>query len=815
MLLLSVDSHASTITALELEKSAQGDVVRIAADEALQYQVFDMDSPPRVVLNLPKTKLADTVRAVSSRLSGVNSVSPFADKDFVRIEIILDMALDYNVEEQGNALLVRFSHSITEQNMQNQATGTEEANMPRASGAQLHELRVRDRGDITEVMVRGMYMDMNHNAFITNGGRNMIIDLWGATSALNKERFTYSSQNVRAVTVGQTSDRVRLIMDLQPSSNQDFQIDASRGALIVRIGHVEQKQDGVTTVKNVSFNTNNSTAYLRIKTDINDPIINLQERSGYILIDIKNSALADGQERSQDVHDFPGPVKQIDSYEVKDGVRIVARLREDTSTTSFQKNGTLTVVMTPVAIAQAQERKLKGDKIAYTGEKITFDFKDIDIRNALKLIAEMSSLNFIMSDDVSGKLTMRLVDVPWDQALDTILHSHKLGKEKIGNVIRIVPIDVLDEEYKAKLNAQKGSQRLEPLISEFIPLRYAKAINIKKTLQEINATKGAAGTAGQGDTSTALGVLSDRGSIMVDERTNMLIITDTEDRINNLKRLITAIDLQVQQVLIEARIVEASDNFSRDIGVRWGGAVNQRTQYNFPGSVAVGAVGGVTAANAAAIVANGNVAAATGQGFLVDMPASAGAGSGGAIGLSLGSFNNALNLNLELSAAETEGEIKLISSPRVVTANMKKAYIKQGTNIAITTPGTANAPATTELLEAVLSLEVTPQITADERIVMELLVTKNSPTIFNGASAIDTRELNTSISMKDGETVVIGGIFSHNVLTEEGKVPGLAEIPFLGWLFSKNLRTEQRTELLIFLTPHILRAGDASGLAMN
>jgi len=299
--------------------------------------------------------------------------------------------------------------------------------------------------------------------------------------------------------------------------------------------------------------------------------------------------------------------------------------------------------------------------------------------------------------------------------------------------------------------------------------------------------------------------MSSRGSILIDTRTNTLIIKDTVEAINNVKRLIAVIDKPIQQVLIEARIVEASDSFTHSIGVRWGGSVNRETASNFPGSVAIGA-SGTTVANSNSIITGGQ-GAATSRGFLVDLPAS---GNGGSIGLSLGSFSNAINLDLELSAAQADGIAKIISNPRIVTSNLKTATVTQGALLPFVTPATANNPATTELIEAALTLTVTPQITADGGVIMDIKVTKDAPASFGGTTGINSKAVTTNVFVKNGETIVIGGVYTRDKGENKTAVPFFSEIPFLGWLFKTEDTRDNKTELLIFITPKVMQGAAGS-----
>jgi type IV pilus assembly protein PilQ len=806
---------AATISGVSFQQTADTSVVQIKMDQKVNYEVFDLEDPARVVLKFPGAKLGSSVEPVKAGgTNGVTSVFPMQSPDGVRVEIGLQAKLKYKIVEVGNNLDVRI-----------QKPAQVAANAPAVKKAQIKDIQVYDSGSVTELVLHGDHMDASHDAFLTNKGQTMILDFWGATSLLPQEHFIYATQRVHDVTVGQDNGRVRLVVSLLPSGRSKYQLQATPDEMVVRFGNVlPKKKAGATIVESVDFQPEDRVSHIVIRTDTTNPVVNMYRKDGNVLIDVRKATLAAGQERTQDVREFPGPINQIDSYQVNDNVRVVARLREKVEMSSYQQGNLLTVTLEPEDIAMARAAAAgKNEKFPYKGQKVTFDFKDIDIRNALKLIAEMSKLNIIMSDDVKGTLTMRLVDVPWDQALDLILTARGLGKEEEGNVIRIAPIDVLRKEYEAKLQAQQSSVQLEPLVTEFITLSYTKVADVKKMLDNAsaNAVKGAAQAGTTGTTATAssaagattvgaaaggqqqsVGILSPRGSFLIDDRTNTLIVKDTIESINNVKRLIAAIDKPVQQVLIESRIVEATENFSRSIGVRWGGNLNRTGGGN---SITIGGVQG--SGNPTSRTAN----TATGSnGFLVDMPAATfSAGTGGAIGMVLGGLSRNFNLGLELSAAENNDQVKVISNPRLITANLTQATISQGVSIPVVTPATTTSPATVTYTPANLSLQVTPQITADNKVIMDITVTKDAPSTVlapvGGNPGIDTKTITTSAFLANGETVVIGGIYTKNTETNVNKVPGLGDIPILGWLFKNKAHTDKRTELLIFLTPTIIQ----------
>ncbi len=787
---------AGSIIGVTLMDAADGDVLRIEADKMGTLEHFDLDHPDRLLLKIKNTGVKPDVRDIHAGGEGVQDVKLGMDGKDAVVEIRLSDRIPYRIEQKLNAVLVRFTAIDAKSD----------------SGAMVSSIQVVDRDDMTELVLSGQRMDASHNVFMTADKKQLILDLWGGHSALAKEFYEYAAQRIRHVVIGQAEDRLRIIVALVPGMVMQQQVEARDDQMVVRLGRVMHADLAVPQViEGVDFEPADDEARVVVRSSSVNPVVSVHEENDNVIVDFQHMKLAEGLERSLDVSQFPGPIAQLDSYQLNDQVRVVARLRHKARFTTFQQGNVFTLRLAPLT-GSTNMTSGGSAPMKYAGQKVTFNMKDMDLRNALTLIAEMANLNVIMSNDVNGTITMRLIDVPWDQALDLILTTKGLGKEQMGNVLRIAPLKALQAEYQSKLAARQGSEQLEPLVTEFITLNFAKALDVERMLKTASK-KGGAGTGqknqapvdtGGGDT-----LLSSRGSVLVDKRTNTLIVKDTRAVINNIKRLLAKIDQPVRQVLIESRIVEASNNFQRDLGIRWGGYVNQTTGFNFPGVVAIGAPG-TTQGNAAAFAGGGGAAGMT-AGNLVDLAAGTGPGTGGAIGLTLGSFNGAVNLNLELSAAEADNKIKIVSSPRVITSNMKPATITQGVQVPITTPGTANSPATTTLQSAALTLNVTPQITSNDGIIMDVSVTNDSPVVFNGSTGINTKQVNTSVYMHSGETVVIGGIYTQNKVNNKAKVPFLAELPVIGLLFKKKAVTDNRNELLIFLTPKILKPGVAPG----
>jgi len=428
----------------------------------------------------------------------------------------------------------------------------------------------------------------------------------------------------------------------------------------------------------------------------------------------------------------------------------------------------------------------------YVGKKVSFEFKDIDIHNLLRVIAEVSKKNIVVADDVTGKITIRLRNVPWDQALDIILASKGLGKEEVGDIIRVAPLKTLEEEARSREERKKALRRQEDLVVQLIPVNYAAAGDMASRVKD---------------------VLSERGTVAVDARTNTLVVRDIGSNIGKARGLVEKLDSITPQVLIESRIVEANTSFSRSIGVQWGGfgqaapATGNATGLSFPNTVRVTGGSDLGTASATGVSAPPN--------FAVNLPAAVGAGAGGALGFTFGSANGALNLNLRLSAAESNGTIKTISAPKVTTLQNQKATISQGVSIPFSQVSAQGV--NTTFVEARLQLDVTPHITSDGSVLMAIRATNNQPdpanTGANGQPAIQKKEAETQVLVKDGDTTVIGGIYVRRGSTNESGVPWLMKIPILGFFFKTNTVSENRQELLIFITPRIVTQSVAKPVA--
>jgi type IV pilus assembly protein PilQ len=524
-----------------------------------------------------------------------------------------------------------------------------------------------------------------------------------------------------------------------------------------------------------------------------------------LVLTLENATLPARLERSVDTSGVPGPLLMVSSFnQAKGQVRVVATLRgEATDRMAETPRGlvwTVTPGDAPARVAEeAPEVALEAAAAgfggaapgyalagapaqkAYTGQRITLDFHDIDVRNLLRLLGEVSKKNIVVADDVTGKVTVSLRNVPWDQALDVVLNAKGLGKQEVGNVIRVAKYDVIAKEEAAKLEAAKARQVLLPLKVRIIPVNFSTASDLSKQVKD---------------------VLTDRGTVTVDERTNVLIVKDTVEALARAEGLVRNLDTETPGVLIESRIVEAGSSFAKDIGVQWGG--------NFGFSPATG--NGIPVAFPNVLTGTGAAGGGPTQGvssnpnYAVNLPAAIGQGAGGGIGLVFGSANGAFNLNLRISALERKGVVKTISAPKVATLDNKEATISQGQSIPFSQVSASGV--NTMFVEALLELKVTPHVTADGSILLKIKATNNRPdpslTGANGQPSISKRQAETTVLVKDGDTTVIGGIYTRATSSTTNSVPFLGDIPILGFFFKNKSETDDHTELLIFITPRVL-----------
>jgi type IV pilus assembly protein PilQ len=511
-----------------------------------------------------------------------------------------------------------------------------------------------------------------------------------------------------------------------------------------------------------------------------------------LVVEFLRSSLPEKLRRRLDVSDFGTPVQTISTLQVGDRVRMVVEPSGSWEHSAYQTDTQF--------VLEVRSQKVDPEKLTqgpgYTGEKLSLNFQSIEVRSLLQVIADFTNFNVVTSDTVTGNVTLRLKDVPWDQALDIIMQAKGLGVKKNGNVLWIAPKEELASKEKSELEAKKQVAELEPVRTQSFQLNYTKAEDVAKGLTGQNAGGGGSGTTSR--------ILSPRGSVISEQRTNQLFVSDIPSKLEEVTQLIAKIDIPVRQVMIEARIVEADDSWGRSLGVKLGANDLRATQGGTPGYGVGGsnrvAIGGTYSGVGGATLQTSSTYTDT---QFVSLPANPlSATSAATFALSLFSSSANRFLNLELSAMESEGKGKVVSSPRVVTADQTKAVIKQGRKVAYQMATSSGATAVT-FIEAVLSLEVTPQITPEGAIILDVDVHKDSP-VEGSVISIDTKQVKTQVLVDNGGTVVIGGIFEITESEVTNKVPFLGDLPGVGLLFKNKTKRVNKTELMVFLTPKVI-----------
>ncbi|MGV8931471.1 MAG: type IV pilus secretin PilQ [Luteimonas sp.] len=552
----------------------------------------------------------------------------------------------------------------------------------------------------------------------------------------------------------------------------------------------------------------------------------LRKQGSEVVINVGNASLSPALQRPLNVTDFATPVQRIDASQSGVGSKIVLSTQGPFESMAYQSGRDYIIEIVPRAAAPARamgapasaarQAGIDPDSRTYTGKPVTFDFQNIAVRTVLKLIADESHLNIVASDSVQGDVTLRLDNVPWDQALDIVLQAKSLDKRRSGNVVWVAPQAEIAKFEQAKAEARLAIEERAEMVTEYLPVNYASAEDIAKLLTDESkgsAGGGSGGGAGGSSSNQSRGFLSSRGSLSFDRRTNTLLVIDIPDRVANIKNLVSQLDRPVDQVVIEARIVIATESFARELGAKFGiqgasGNPGDRSSVGFGGNVTDSSGNAINRANNVSPSNPRGLGGTFGGGLNVNLPAGAGAGA-----FALSILNAGYLLDLELSALQTEGRGEVISNPRVVTSNQKEAVITQGREIGYltVTGGQSNNVPTVQFKEALLQLKVTPTITNDGRVFLNMFVTKNEQDGqvdlkgFGFVPTIARREINTAVLVDDGQTVVIGGVYEFKDANDVSKIPFLGDIPFLGNLFKKKRHTKDKAELLVFVTPKILK----------
>ncbi|MBM2829580.1 MAG: type pilus assembly protein PilQ [Gammaproteobacteria bacterium] len=639
-------------------------------------------------------------------------------------------------------------------------------------------------------------------SFTIDNPARIVLDFPGTTLNVAEKNQSIGIGVAHSVSAVEAAGRTRVVLNLVRSVAYDMEVQGNKVNITLAAAAVASTDAGqvsaaqvtgggtpsASRIENIDFRRGES-GEGKIVVTLSDPSIgvNMGQEAGQIVIDFLNTNLPEELNRRLDVIDFATPVKEVDTSPHGNGARmIISTTTQDYDHLAYQSDNLLTIEVKP--LSKEEKEAIQKKKGGYTGERLSLNFQDIEVRAVLQLIADFTGLNMVASDSVAGNVTLRLKNVPWDQALDIILKSKGLGIRKDGNVIMVAPQEEIAAREKLELEASKQIEELAPLHTEFLQVNYAKAGELASLIKAEENN-----------------LLSERGNVTIDERTNTLIIQDVAATLESIRQMVDKLDIPVRQVLIESRIVNADESFSKDLGVNFGFSKATRDD---PREGVLGGegesglfLGGGQAGNTnfgdgTAFVTGDN------ENLMVTLPV---AGATGSLKLAYGIIGSYL-LQLELSAALAEGRGEDIASPKVITANQREAVIESGVEIPFQEASSSGATSVS-FKKAVLALRVTPQITPDDRILLDLKVnqdTRGSPDVL-GVPPINTRNVSTQVLVDNGETVVLGGVYSQTNNRSSDRIPFFGDLPYVGFLFKRTSEENTKTELLIFVTPKILK----------
>ena len=642
------------------------------------------------------------------------------------------------------------------------------------------------------------------DSFTTDNPARIAIDLVNTTSALSTKVTPVAIGMARSVTAIEAGDRTRVVINLLEQVPHEIRTEGNQVFVSVGSGsgagtmsatgaprpamvtdRTVQGRQGLA-LENIDFRRGTQ-GEGRVEVQLSDPsiVVDMRQQGDRILLDFMDTGIPAQLARTLDVTDFATPVTNIETRPDGRNVRMTIATSGEFEHISYQADDLYTVEFRALT-RQEKEARLKEQQV-YEGDRLSLNFQDIEVRAVLQLLADFTGLNMVVSDTVSGRITLRLKNVPWDQAMDIILKTKGLSMRRNDNVVLVAPTEEIAAREKLELESQQQIAELAPLRSELIQVNYAKAADLAALLKSAENK-----------------LISERGSVSIDERTNTLLVQDTAVKLSEVRALVGELDVPVRQVMIESRIVIANNDFARDLGVKLGfGAAGNPGDYRYkvggglPGDVASPEVPSTSFEIPAG---SGN------QGLLVNLPQTLAAGSGGAINFLVAKMGDFL-LRLELTAMQQEGKGEIVSSPRVITSDQNTATIKQGVEIPYQ-EATSSGATSVSFKEAVLQLEVTPSITPDDRVIMDLKVNKDNPDFTRavlGVPPVDTREVETTVLVDNGETVVLGGVFERTKSKNKNSVPFFGDLPYVGFLFKQEQIQDENNELLIFVTPKILK----------
>ena len=777
---------------------------KLMIDGPVDYEISSLEDGRRLRVMLPGSTLGTGVNELGGK-DKIKGVYPYLAEGgkAINVDFLLTQPGELVVKKADYGLKVsaRVAKEVAKRGNQSASSAPgsaiEDIAFTRLPGSRV-QLRLKMSGPIVQP-----------KSFTISNPARIALDFPNTRMRAPKKSVRVGVGSLVSVKAIEAGDRTRVVLNLvRPTGYQSDVID---NTLVITLDSPTKKIAAAVQPKAKYFSTKGIKARYsiegidfhrgkqgegRLTVRLSDPSVgvDIREQAGDIILDFMNTRIPDELERRLDVIDFATPVQTIDAFGQGNNTRMVISAAGKWEHLAYQTGKEFTLNIKPVVEKEEEKEK---DEFGYSGEKLSLNFQNIEVRAALQVLADFTNLNFVVSDTVTGELTLRLKDVPWDQALDLILDAKGLAMRRKGNVITVAPADEVAAKEKAELEAKKTVAELEPLSSELIQINYAKASEIAKLLKSIKAVTtevgqhpvfgaSATGNVVQAETESN-SLLSPRGQVTVDDRTNSILVQDTPGKIREIRKLIAKLDQPIRQVLIESRLVEATENFSKSLGAKFGVSSNRTT-------------GGVQVNQQATLAPDGSIFSP--DGLNVNLPSGGlGGNPAGALALTIARLGTGALLSLELTALEQEGQGKIISSPRIVTANGQEAVIEQGQERVFTTNVLGVGSIITK--KAVLKLEVTPRITPDDRVILAVVVTKDN-FADSELGLLNIKEIRTEILLDNGETVVIGGIYELDTNSTDTRVPFFGNLPLLGWLFKNKEQRDSKTELLIFLTPKIL-----------